>query len=67
MKITKKQRKAKNGMNAITQQNFKSGFCPPRYAGMEGAIVDGKMMPAHSKIARGTPYVNPKNFDGSKR
>jgi hypothetical protein len=61
-KETKKQRKVRAGMNAITKINFKLGFAPPRFAGKYGFMKDGKLMPAFSKILHGTPYVNPLNF-----
>jgi hypothetical protein len=61
-KETKKQRKVRVGMNAITKINFKVGFAPPRFAGKDGFMKDGKLMPAFSKIIHGTPYVNPLNF-----
>ena len=62
MKVTKKARKLKNGMNAITKLNFKAGFKLPIYSGKEGHMEGGKLLPAYSKIRRGTPYVNPNNF-----
>jgi hypothetical protein len=61
-KETKKQRKVRAGMNAITKINFKVGFAAPRFAGKHGFMKDGKLIPAFSKIMRGTPYVNPLNF-----
>jgi hypothetical protein len=61
-KETKKQRKARVGMDAITKIHASRGFEPPRFAGKEGFMKDGKLMPAFSKILHGTPYVNPRNF-----
>ena len=61
-KETKSQRKVKSGMNAITKINFKQGFAPPRFAGKDGFMSDGKLIPAFAKIRNGTPYVNPLNF-----
>jgi hypothetical protein len=59
---TKKQRKVRVGMNAITKINFKVGFASPRFAGKDGFMKDGKLIPAFAKIMRGSPYVNPLNF-----
>ena len=51
-----------SGMNVITKINFKQGFAPPRFAGKDGFMSDGKLIPAFAKIRNGTPYVNPLNF-----
>ena len=62
MKVTKRQRKLKNGMNAITKLNLKIGFKRSLYCGSDGYMQGGKLLPAFSKIRNGTPYVNPSNF-----
>jgi hypothetical protein len=61
-KETKKQRKVRVGMNAITKIHAARGFEPPRFAGKDGFLNNGKLMPAYSKLLNGTPYVNPQNF-----
>jgi hypothetical protein len=61
-KETKKQRKSRVGMNAITKLHFKQGFKLPLFAGKEGFVEAGKHIPAFSKIRHGTPDVNPRNF-----
>jgi hypothetical protein len=62
LRETKKQRKARVGMNAITKMHFKKGFAPPQFAGKEGFMEAGKLIPAFAMIRHGTPYVNPLNF-----
>jgi hypothetical protein len=63
MRVTKKMRKKAEGMNAITQQHYNDGSQPPIYSGGNWTVnPSGKDVAPHSKIGKGTPYVNINNF-----
>mgnify|MGYP003642458253 CR=1 FL=1 len=59
MKVTKKMRKKAEGMNAITRKNYEEGFKPEKFHNIAefGDVVN------YVKVAKGTPYVNPNNFN----
>lgn len=57
-KLTKKQRKRINGMNAATALAFKEGHKPPLYRNTSPV---GQPV-VFEKVALGVPYVNPENF-----
>lgn len=60
--LTKRQRKLANGMNAVTQQWFEDGHKTPQYVNINSGHPD--KLPHYVKVAKGTPYVNIKNFGG---
>ena len=64
MKVTKRERKKINGMNAITRIHAARGFSAPKFTGNEAVtLADGKVLLPFSKIQNGTPSVNPNNFN----
>ena len=57
--MTKKQRKLRDGMNAITKAAYEKGHTPPLYVNRN----EGKaLLPEYIKVGKGVPYVNPLNF-----
>lgn len=59
MKVTKKQRKLRDGMNHATLQAFNQGYQPPKIVN----VNEGQpLLPRYMKVAKGVPYVNPLNF-----
>lgn len=58
MKLTKKMRKLRDGMNKATQEAFKEGHKPPQYFN----ITQPPMQPHFIKVGKGVPYVNPLNY-----
>ena len=64
MKVTKRERKKINGMNAITRIHAARGFSAPKFTGSETiTLADGKSILPFSKIQNGTPHVNWNNFN----
>ena len=58
-KVTKKQRKLRDGMNHATAEAFKQGYTPVRIMN----VNEGQpLLPRYMKMNKGVPYVNPKNF-----
>lgn len=58
MKETKKQRKLSKGMNSATLEAYTKGYKSPVYKN----ISPPNQPEVLAKVAKGVPYVNPKNF-----